>query len=761
MSHTTPPPAPSTGARLLAAVCAVLGPVLVFLVFGWWLTRVRDVSEMQAAENAGLVFNGQVRAGGAVAAMNGVLARQPDVVLIGPSYANTDLRRDLIAKHLGVAPGKVALLSIPNSVGAHWYAVLKYRVFGQGVRPRAVVVVSGLQSMLLTAPLTEASWVNLRVQLDDPQDPVVTAKARQQAWQWLGRVRELRGTARDRVVGTIRELPPRLLLPSSVRSGGMGPIEVRERLGSVFDDANVSMALHAQRTTSIVTEPETRTYDLSVLTPPEDGFMVDIGELCAQHGARLVWVRPPMSPNIPADLDDVAPDGFQERAAAVAARTGASFLDMRRLPMTDLMFRNVDHMNEEGSVRFSEALGKALAELHALELEPVPGTPPFPPARVVVDGAPGELPAAEAAWAGPGTWVGPGQSLRATFDQAWTRERGPFVVKVAAEQLGPLGAAPRVVVAGQPMRLAAADATAGWRLWRSEAALQPPDGAFEAVVTVPEGGAWLRVTGLALGARAARTHVVGDATGVDGASARLLGVEPVIAPVWPDAPGPVPMAFDVVDEPGRIARFDTPKWDFLSDEHLMGQSAFGSRCSPLRVTEDGAPLPLPNEPCADVERQGRGRTCHTPDAVRFTAGDGSDPARNGRKYKMILDPQRRCDLAVWLYPKDRFVATWPAAQLAGFARGATHFTLAARYLQKRKAEIRVILRVDGEVRVDETLDGRVLYDGPKVWRLDPPLPPDARDVTVEVENLEYTFYLFEELALSEGPLPVLDARWVR
>lgn len=747
----------------------MLGPLAVLGLALGWLAQVRDSEDVQAEENAGLVFNGQVRAGGAVAAMDAVMAREPEVVLIGPSYANTDLRRDKIAAHLGIPTSKVALLSIPNSVGAHWYAVLKYRVYGQGHRPKLVVVVSGLQSMLLTTPLTESSWVNLRVQLDDPADPVVADKAQGGSAIWVGRLREQRGKARDRVMGALRDVPPRLVLGSSVREGGMGPIEVRERLDAVFADEKLSMDLHTQRSTPAGIEKEERAWDPSVLPAPEDGFLRDITALAAEHGSRVVWVRPPMSPVIPAELDDVAPDGFQQRAVAVVHEEGGAFLDMRRLPMTREMFKNEDHMNAEGSLRFSEALGKALSELDALQPEAKPGTPPFEASEVVVEPAPPALPEAEASWEGQGTWVAPGTALHLRFDRPWTPDRGVFAVKLSAEQLGPDGAAPQLEVAGERVRLAAADATAGWRLWRAERVLDPPDGPFEVVFTVPEGGPWIRVTGVAVGRRDGRTVVSGTPAGVDGASARLLGVvterdgqrvDATVLPTWPDPPDKVPHDGKKTDLPGRrLAQFDTPRWQFLSDEYLMGQSAFGSRCSPLRVTEDRVPLARPNVPCVEVQRFGEGRTCHTPDALVFAASDGTDPARNGRKYRMVLDPERRCDTAVWLYPKDRFTVRWPADRLAAFERGATHFTLGARYLQKRPAKIRVVLRVDGEVRLDTEIQGRDLYDRPAEFRLDPPLPPGTTDVELEVENLEHTFYLVEELALSEGPLPVQDTRW--
>ena len=127
---------------------------------------------------------------------------------------------------------------------------------------------------------------------------------------------------------------------------------------------------------------------------------------------------------------------------------------------------------------------------------------------------------------------------------------------------------------------------------------------------------------------------------------------------------------------------------------------------------------------------------------------------------MALAEGRRCDGAVWLYPRDRFEVRFDPQQLRRFTRGATHFTFGARYLQKRPVTLRVTLRVDGQTLVDETFDGRDLWKGEKVWALDPPIPATAQDVVLEVENLDFVFYLLEEAALSEGPLDLGAKRWL-
>lgn len=742
---------------------------MVLGLFSWGVMTYRDAEEQQADENAGLVLNGRVTDVGARAGMDAILqATDPQVVLLGPSYANTDLRREVIAKHLNVPVHDMALLSVPNSVGSHWYAILRYRLFDKGYRPKLVVVVSGLQSMLLTTPLTESSWMNLEAQLDDPSDALVRAKASRNHSLVLARAREQRGQVRAAVFDVLRFLPPRWFLPSRSRRGmGMPATEVRSSLDRVFADERVDMSLHTTNSSPIEVNRQVRAYDPAMLPSPQSSFIGDITDLAAEHGARVVWVRPPMSPDIPRDLDDTVLPGVQAQTVQMVQDRGSDFLDMRRLPMSRDMFKNEDHMNDEGSIRFSEALGVALRGLDAMHPVARPGA--LEPLEAEITGldakaAPEDL----AAWRPRAAWVAPGEQVVFRAEEGWQAERGVFAVKLTAEQRTGLGPAPTVMVNGRTLELQGAQVDDQWRIWRADTALAQPAGPVSIRVSVPDSGDWLAIDGLAVGRRGGRALWWGDARDVDGASARLFGVfemqqgervDRTVHPEFTSPPGPVPGERVILDQPGSdVARFDTSKWEFLSDEFLRGQSAFGSRCSPLRVVEDGQILPLSNEPCVEVERRGQGRYCHTPNAIFFTASDGSDPYRNGRSYRLKLDPGRRCDGAVWLYPTDVFEVAFPEDRVATFRGGATHFTFAARYLQKRKVALTVRLVINDEVRIEETLDGRDLFTGPKTWTLSPRVLA-GDDVVLEVENHDHVFYLLEEAALSEGPLVMDRQRW--
>jgi len=194
--------------RVLALLLALAGPAVVFGGFYQLLMSWEDADDANAARNAGRILNSRVIDQGVVAAMEAMLERrQPEVLILGPSYANTDVKPELIAARLGIPREKVLLLSVPNSVGAHWYAVLKNRVFANGHEPKLVVVVSGLQSMLLNSPLTESSFVNLGVHLSDAPDAEIQKRVKRTADMRMAHLREQRGKMRESVFDALRFRP--------------------------------------------------------------------------------------------------------------------------------------------------------------------------------------------------------------------------------------------------------------------------------------------------------------------------------------------------------------------------------------------------------------------------------------------------------------------------------------------------------------------------------------------------------------------------
>ena len=686
--------APLTARSLASIVLAVAGPIAVWAAAWWGLDGWHDEEEEVAARNAGRVFNARVLDGGAAQAMDRLLAqREPTAIVLGPSYANTNVDPARLATKIGLDKNDVALMSVPNSVGAHWYAILKYRVFDQGYRPKLVVVVSGMQSMLLTTPLTESSFVNLEVQLPEEGDPIVDAKVDNDAGLLWARLREQRGKVRAAWFDWLRDAPLTAIAP-------LTPGQIRGALARVFHDENIDMRLHGSSTPVVeANRGPARVYDASMLPDPKDSFMGDISALAAEHGARVVWIRPPMSPHIDRALDDVVLPGVQERAAALVEASGGALIDLRQVQMTGQMFRNEDHMNDEGSRVFTDRIAASLVDLDALYPAVGPGgLPPLDATLAIAGDRAPEAPSGA-------LWLAPGARAQWTIG-AWEEIRGSFVAEAVVARRGGLAGAAFAVDGGNVWLRTEDSEALSWGIGRLAGGTAPA-GSFTVSLQAPPDGPPLQVEALSFGKGDRRTFLLGDETAATGRIVELVSPDaaiayhkpPVRVPGW-DRP--------VVDLPTPVAAYDTVRWAFLSDPSL--EIASGEACSPFRILEDGEPLPLPNASCAAVAAQGAGRHCHDIDQIRFSAPDGTDPAHNGRTYRIVLDPARRCGKQPFVYPMDELTVPAPPDRIAEI-RGARWLTLDARYLNHREALVVVRLRADGALLLDKAFDGRELKRG--------------------------------------------------
>ena len=166
----------------LARVLGFLAPALVLGAGVLFTDNFVDAEGARALENAGKTFNHKIAEDGVSEQIERMLSQhEPEVLVLGPSYANSDSDAGVLAEQFGIPVSKVFVLAIPNSVGPHWLAVLKHHIYGAGHHPKLVVLLSGLQSMLLTTPLTEASRLALTELLPPEGDSQVTGRA-QSGW---------------------------------------------------------------------------------------------------------------------------------------------------------------------------------------------------------------------------------------------------------------------------------------------------------------------------------------------------------------------------------------------------------------------------------------------------------------------------------------------------------------------------------------------------------------------------------------------------
>lgn len=141
--------------------------------------------------------------------------------------------------------------------------------------------------------------------------------------------------------------------------------------------------------------------------------------------------------------------------------------------------------------------------------------------------------------------------------------------------------------------------------------------------------------------RGHRVDAVGAVRFVDGVLVRDLGVVRFAAP-----PPILPSAEPSWD--GAIGAIQAPS--VPDDRWTQRATELSVRCSPLRVVMDGRILEP--APCDELRP---GTSCHRGAEVTFRA-----PDHGGRDGSLVLDPERSCDGARWLYPGDRAEIRWPS-----------------------------------------------------------------------------------------------------
>ncbi|MBX2798269.1 MAG: hypothetical protein KTR31_11385 [Myxococcales bacterium] len=598
--------------RVLAVALAGLLPAAIVVGLLVGMERFRTFDDARADRNAGRIINGRVIKTDVREYIENALRRhEPEVVVLGNSLSNTDVMGGMLAKRLGLPKNKVQKFSVPNSIGTHWYAILRNRIYAGGHRPRLVLIPSDMQSLLATTPRSEASYLNLSIHLDE-EEPEIDARLGRRSW-FLERVRSNRGHVRDRSLTWLRNRVVDLLFHRSlVRTDGR---VTEATMARVFDDDEIDMRLHNRVIPTFVQSgtSELIPFDPRSLPEPEDSFLPVIAKLVADHGGIAVFVRPPMSPFLPDGLGDVVLEDAEARVPTVSAEHGGLYLDVRDLDMEHGHFQNVDHMRPEGARRFTEVLADTLVEVDA------------------------------------------------------------------------------------------------WEVAESEQAID-----------------LLRPT-----------EVVDNV---------LRNVEPSVTFRTP--PPAVPRSHRKINRgPGRMPYFAAEQLAFMSDLTTLAVTRHASRCSPIRVLENGVPLPMPNRTCEETSRHRRGRMCHSDARVYFTSTDDLGPWRNGRRYSLGLDPDRACDGARWLYPGDRLRIRVPDADFASLDAGAASLVLSVRDMSVRDEadttlpRVRARARVGQAVRMDAWLD--VPPDPGTGHRLpiEPRIEPGTTGVAVDVINKSDRFLL--------------------
>lgn len=691
-----------------------------------------------------------------------IKAAKPKVIVLGSSVAFRDVDREVLAASLGLPTDDVLMATIPASTAAHWYAVLKWRVFDQPSPPKVVLIVDALASML--TPLVDGHEERLRladhVTTPDPSlglkafgDPNgVAVEQRRLAWRELRRAWV--GSVPDAMIG--------LLWGAEKDPLGSGRQLVLEATDRTFAPDQRDLTRHGGIPEMFRPPEPQRTWHIP--EHPDQSFLPELLELCAAHGATPVFIRAPFPPSFP-EVDRLPPAVEHDAAAFIHAH-GGLYLDLRSLGLDDARFSDRDHANPDGARQITEAAA-ALITAHVAAARPWrgeapsltvgfnPSLPPWtPPLAQALDG---DADLAE------GVVASPGATLRWRADAAWPTDaavrlrasadghaRATLRWSGAAEGEAPLDGTGTLIAASTPGGFSAGPLTVELRV---DAASAP-----------------VRVDSLSVGAPARMSWWIGDDIDARPGAIRLAGgriSDHQVVPTWASPPPPIPAAPDRPVRAGRAARFDLPRLTALADAPSdpdvlakmdegaqAGNDFLADACSPLRVLEDGVALPWQNTFCDHVGRLGHGRACHVGDALLFSASDGTDPLRNGRRYTLALTPDRSCHLkvrrgqaalfdGVWLYPGDTGTFAAPPDRRASLPAGASTLHLRAWPLWTRE-DSALIVRVGDQAWTVPAAD---LADDRSVAL--PLVSPVAADTPVSVENPGAGFWMLTYLAMVE------------
>jgi len=347
----------------LAAVPLLLVPIALGLVWSFEPPALREAS--QGGEPTTVVNGDRVQSTLVENIESRLAESEPEVLVIGNSYALTNVSPEGIAKGLGLAESQVMVVAVPNTVSSHWYAILKNRVYANGHRPRFVILLSDLQSALAVSPRSESSLTNLNVHLSD-HEPVLEAKLQQIDDYTTRRLRTNRVKMRDYALKGARNLLVDVLYWREFEQRNRA--RTNAAMDRVFHAKNTDLRLHTSIGPGVADyELEITAFDPADLPHPRASLIPEIAQLVDANGGTAVFLRPPMSPLLPDDVGDVVPEESEALVAKIVDKRAGWYVDLRDLDMHAGHFDNVDHMNEEGARRFTEATAQLLKQILTVE----------------------------------------------------------------------------------------------------------------------------------------------------------------------------------------------------------------------------------------------------------------------------------------------------------------------------------------------------------------------------------------------------------
>ena len=298
-----------------------------------------------------------------------LIDRDATLVLFGNSIARTGIDGDALDRGLRPFVEGVVDLSIDGTFPAHWYAILVHDVFGQGMRPRMVVLyanVGAFEQVEIDSEHDRARF--LRLPGADSPALVDRLFGGRRSLLQLRRLEDARFTVRESIVGGLVHTVVGLAFPindgQSVRANGVSQLLRASRVlfanvGKAKEVVGAAPVVAADR--KPVTTPDGR--DL----PMADTLLPELTALCVEHGARLVVVAAPPRP------DGRSPCGKDPTIVPflpLIDRLPMDFIDATRLPVSADVYQDGFHVTEAGRPIVTAGLAMALLDSRAVLAQP-------------------------------------------------------------------------------------------------------------------------------------------------------------------------------------------------------------------------------------------------------------------------------------------------------------------------------------------------------------------------------------------------------
>ena len=673
-----------------ASVLAVLVPLLLVAVVAAELgqPKMRTASVYSQAIDAGLT------------------ARPPEWIIVGNSKAKQDVDRRQLAEDLSFS-GNLEPVVLNGSTAPGWYAMLEQRVFGEGHRPKLVLVYGQLGAMLRNRPLTDTEVRNIEGLTDKPS-AILESRVFGQSAHPIGRSQARAFRLHEDAVVALRELTVGALFGDSGPWRATGRAESSRAWASVFGP---DAAVRTTGNTRMVPGAA------DLVSAPAVGavgteFVEDILRLCQAAGARVVFVRAPVATHVRSR--DAVPEAVEAALYAHLNAANASWIDLHAIDLPAGAFRDDFHLLPAGAQALTSTLAARMLAADIVNGGVIRAVPPFRSISVTREGsAPtfdvgAPAPMQERACGWRATVAGTDALSDEAVADAGLGRTGPFVVEAdgtllscgaAAKAFGETcsgsasmragevrvstasGAAPRAVsvrVTESPSVTDESGTTTWWvppgttLRWRFEA---PPAGknpTVSAVVRALKGrGATLWVEGVATPFRdsgrvmRAESPIPAGAwsVGIEAApdtwlvvhSLAAVGAERnfVVGAPWAEshllqsrpifATEPVPVPVEAVEAGAGLWRVDLPQWASLADDTQP------SRCSPVEVSAANAPFGKATHSTRARLAAGGTGSAHEGGALWVRSAAPPDRAR--------LNPERSCIrggkyFPGWLYDGD-------------------------------------------------------------------------------------------------------------